>query len=80
MSGYLLASELADLVGCKINQHAVMKRWLNDRRWKYVLDRNGLPKVARAYHDKKLGIGDDGNAGNFAAVPNLEVRARKAAK
>ncbi|WP_430228066.1 DUF4224 domain-containing protein [Paraburkholderia tropica] len=55
MSDYLTASELADLIGCKPNQRTRMINWLADNRWKYVVDRNGIPKVARAFRDLKLG-------------------------
>lgn len=56
MSDYLTADELADLVGCKPNQRTVMARWLDDAGWRWIPDRNGLPKVARAYHDTKMGL------------------------
>ncbi|GAA5231799.1 DUF4224 domain-containing protein [Verticiella sediminum] len=55
---YLTASELASLVGCKPNQRSMMSRWLDRNRWRWVPGRDGLPRVAREYHDKKLGITD----------------------
>lgn len=56
MSSYLSADELADLIGCKANQRSIMARWLDKEGWKWVPGRNGLPRVARAYHDKKMGL------------------------
>jgi hypothetical protein len=71
MSDYLSASELADLVGCKPNQRTAMVKWLDDKRWKYETDRHGLPKVARAYYNRKMGISDDNIKGKYADTPNL---------
>ncbi|MFZ6727396.1 DUF4224 domain-containing protein [Undibacterium sp. MH2W] len=71
MSPYLTASELAELVGCKSNQKRTMQAWLETRRWRFELDKSGLPKVARAYHDRKMGINDDHQKQKFAEVPNL---------
>ncbi|MEM5311506.1 DUF4224 domain-containing protein [Paraburkholderia sp. JHI869] len=51
MSDYLTTSELADLIGCKLNQRTSMINWLSDNRWKFVIDRNGIPKVARVFRD-----------------------------
>ncbi|KVM92288.1 DUF4224 domain-containing protein [Burkholderia stagnalis] len=56
MSDYLTAHELADLVSCKPNQRAAMARWLEQNHWRFVIDKSGLPKVARAYRDQKLGL------------------------
>jgi hypothetical protein len=74
VSDYLSADELADLVGCRPNQRSVMGKWLSDRRWRFVLDRNQFPKVARSYYRKKLGLEDDGPSQAFATGPNLEIR------
>lgn len=73
MSDYLSASELSDLVGCKSNQRAAMIGWLKDNHWRYVVDKNGMPKVARAYRDLKLGLSDDHKNSRFDATPNLEA-------
>lgn len=70
-SNYLTATELADLVGCKSNQRKIMQDWLDDRNWKYEVDKTGLPKVARAFHDRKLGISEDKVKVKYAEVPNL---------
>lgn len=76
-SNYLLASELADLVNCKINQRKIMEEWLAARRWKFEIDKTGLPKVARAYHDRKMGILDekllDKSHQKYAETPNLSA-------
>jgi hypothetical protein len=73
MNDYLSSYELADLVGCKSNQRATMIRWLADNRWKFVVDRNGVPKVARAYRDQKLGLTSDTTASKYDATPNLQA-------
>lgn len=74
MSDYLTAHELADLVDCKPNQRAAMARWLDKNRWRYVVDSNGLPKVARAYHDQKLGLTSvEPKSTRYDAGPNLQA-------
>lgn len=73
MSDYLTASELADLIGCKSNQRAAMIGWLADNRWKYVVDKNGVPKVARAYRDLKLGLTTDTKTTKYDDAPNLQA-------
>lgn len=73
MSDRLSASELADLVGCKPNQRCRMAAWLHKNRWKYEIDVTGLPIVARAYHDRKLGIAEDKNQSKYADAPNLQA-------
>lgn len=69
MSEYLSANELADLIGCRANQRAIMCRWLDERRWKYVESKGGMPKVLRAYRDKKLGLGHEET--KYESGPNL---------
>ncbi|MDN7754077.1 DUF4224 domain-containing protein [Burkholderia gladioli] len=75
MSAYLSASELADLVGCKPNQRATMARWLDRNGWSYVVDIMGLPKVARAYRDQKLGLAPDESPAKsrFATEPDFDA-------
>jgi hypothetical protein len=74
MSDYLSAQELAELVGCKPNQRAAMTHWLTDNHWRFVLDKNGLPKVARAYRDRKLGLVNETSTNSkFDAAPNLQA-------
>ncbi|KVD48645.1 hypothetical protein WS61_07440 [Burkholderia sp. ABCPW 11] len=75
MSAYLTAGELADLVGCKPNQRATMARWLDRNGWRYVVDTNGLPKVARAFHDQKLGIAPEESAidSRVATEPDFDA-------
>ena len=74
MSEYLSSHELADLIGCKPNQRTLMARWLEDNGRPFVIDRNGIPKVARAYRDRKLGIETaDPVSTKYAAGPNLEA-------
>jgi Domain of unknown function (DUF4224) len=68
---FLSMDELADLVGCKVNQRAIMARWLDDRRWRYVLDRHERPKVAREFFNKKMGISDEPAKSNLTLGPDL---------
>jgi hypothetical protein len=70
-TGYLSAGELAELVGCKSNQRTKMAAWLKTCRWRYEIDANGLPKVARAYHDRKMGISEEKVKEKYADEPNL---------
>lgn len=71
MSEYLSAAELADLIGCRSNQRAIMCKWLDKHRWKYVDDSKSMPKVLRAYRDKKLGLGHEEN--KYDSGPNIEA-------
>ncbi|MCW5118614.1 DUF4224 domain-containing protein [Burkholderia cenocepacia] len=75
MSTYLTARELADLIGCKPNQRATMARWLDRNGWRYAIDINGLPKVARAFHDQKLGTAAEEPAtdSRFATEPDFDA-------
>lgn len=73
MSDRLSASELAEMVGCRPNQRSIMVRWLEDRRWKFDTDRNGLPIVMRAYRDRKLGISEDKTGAKYADSPNRQA-------
>ncbi|MBN3838880.1 DUF4224 domain-containing protein [Burkholderia sp. Ac-20349] len=73
MSDYLTAHELVDLVGCKPNQRAAMSRWLELNHWRFVVDKTGLPKVARAYRDQKLGLATKTQTTRHDAGPNLQA-------
>jgi hypothetical protein len=73
MSDYLTSDELADLVGCKPNQRAAMTHWLRDNHWRFVVDKNGLPKVARVYRDQKLGLSVESKTTKFDASPNRQA-------
>lgn len=78
MNDYLSSQELADLIGCKPNQRAAMARWLEDHSWMFVIDRNGIPKVARTYRDRKLGIETTTTTSTkYAAGPDLEAFSRR---
>ena len=52
MSLLLTAVEVFELTGRK--QPAAQVRWLARRGWKYELDFDGRPKVARAYFEWRL--------------------------
>lgn len=70
---YLSADELGELVGCKANQRTKMTEWLKGNRWRYEVGANGLPRVARAYHDRKMGISEEKVQTKYADSPNLEA-------
>lgn len=71
---YLSAHELADLVECKVNQRSCMIAWLEANQWRFVIDKNGFPKVAWAFHDKKLGISETPQKmGKYAEAPNMQA-------
>lgn len=71
MSGYLTADELAELVDCKPNQRCKMAEWLKKNKWRFEIASSGLPRVARAYHDRKMGISDEKAQHKYADEPNL---------
>lgn len=73
VSQYLTMDELAGLVGCKANQRARMAKWLDANYWCYVLDSHGIPKVARAYHDRKMGISEGSTSPRYADGPNRQA-------
>lgn len=68
---YLTANELAELIECKPNQRSKMVSWLTSNRWKFEVGSTGLPRVARAYHDRKLGITEMKAHIKHAEAPNL---------
>lgn len=71
--GYLSADELAELVDCKPNQRARMVDWLRERKWKFEIASTGLPRVARAYHDRVMGVTDEPKRQKYADEPNLQA-------
>jgi len=72
-SGYLSADELAELVDCKPNQRSKMVNWLSTHKWRFEIGSSGLPRVARAYHDKKMGISEETTRSRYAETPNLSA-------
>jgi hypothetical protein len=52
---YLTREQLAELIDCSPSSLRCMKRWLDHNGWPYVVGRSGFPKVARSYHDSRLG-------------------------
>lgn len=72
-TAYLSASELAELVDCKPNQRSKMVSWLTSNRWRFEIGASGMPRVARAYHDKKMGISDEPARTKYAEAPNLQA-------
>lgn len=74
MSDYLTATELAELIGCKPNQRALMVTWLVTNHWKHVLSKQGLPRVLREYRNRKLGLIDDTqHAASLEVGPNVDA-------
>jgi hypothetical protein len=72
--GYLSADELSDLVDCKPNQRCKMIAWLKENKWKYEVGASGLPRVARAYHDRKMGITDEKTSTKLSDEPYFKGR------
>lgn len=72
-AGRLSATELAELVGCKVNQRCRMAAWLRSNHWKHEIDANGLPIVAKAYRDRKLGVSEEKTVTKYAETPDLEA-------
>ncbi|MDR3398710.1 MAG: DUF4224 domain-containing protein [Pandoraea sp.] len=54
MSPYLSREEVRELTGTPIRKRQV--RWLLASRWPHEIDSRGRVLIARAYHDKRLGI------------------------
>lgn len=73
MMNYLSASELAELAGLKPGQRCRMQAWLTKNRWEFEVDARGLPKVARAYHDRKMGITEEATSIKYDQAPNLQA-------
>ena len=77
MSDYLSTDDLSDLIGCKSNQRSRMIEWLMKNRWIFIVDCNGVPKVLKAYRDKRMGMSDpDAARAGFATGPDLTIRPR----
>lgn len=72
-TAYLSADELAELVECKSNQRSKMIAWLTEHRWRFEVGTKGMPRVARAYHDKKMGISEETTRARYAETPNLNA-------
>jgi hypothetical protein len=51
-SPYLSEAELHDLTGRA--RRGAQTAWLRRNRWRFVLDADDKPKVARAYHDRRM--------------------------
>jgi hypothetical protein len=71
--GYLSTDELAELVDCKPNQRSKMITWLTSHRWRFEVASTGVPRVARAYHDRKMGITEEKVKTKYADEPNYEA-------
>ncbi len=51
---YLLKAELRALTDCA--RAAGQMAWLDANGWPYAISAHGWPKVARAYHDQRMGL------------------------
>lgn len=51
---FVSRDELAELIGCAPTSRACMRRWLKKNGWPFEADRNGFPKVLRAYYDQRM--------------------------
>lgn len=69
----MTATELANHVGCKVNQRCRMAAWLRKNHWKHEIDATGLPIVARTYYERKMGISDDKTKAKHAEEPNRQA-------
>lgn len=59
-SKYLGRYELRELTGTPIRARQIL--WLAQQGWPHVVDVHGRVLVARAYHDKQMGIIDSKSA------------------
>ena len=51
---HLTAEELAEMIGCRANSFACMRRYLDKHRWPYAPNLRGFPKVSRDYYDARM--------------------------
>jgi hypothetical protein len=72
MSNYLSAPDLAELVGCRPNSYACMRRWLDRNGWPYAQSRIGMPIVSKAYHDARM-AGEKTPSAPDAIEPDLSA-------
>lgn len=65
----LTADELAELTGYPSARG--QRRWLDDNGWRYVVARDGSPRVARAYALQQMGV--VGETVQSATEPNWQA-------
>ena len=73
---HLTRAELRTLTGTPIVARQV--DWLRAQRWVFVLDTHQRPTIARAYHDKRMGI-VDASAPPVPSVPDWSLDVCRAA-
>jgi uncharacterized protein YjcR len=73
MIARMTATELANHVGCKPNQRCRMAAWLRKNNWKHEIDATGLPIVAKAYYERKMGITEEKTKAKYAEEPNRQA-------
>jgi hypothetical protein len=73
---YLTRSELRELTGRR--QRDAIAAWLKAQRWRYVVDADGWPKVARAFHDARLGLTDQPAPASVESEPDFSSLRRVA--
>lgn len=69
----LTPEELREITGRL--QPAAQLRWLGERKWTFEIGRDGLPKVARAYFERRMVMGEGraGDSSESAAEPSWQV-------
>lgn len=74
-SSYLTRFELRELTGTPLRSRQLA--WLVVNGWPHAVDVHGRVLVARAYHDKQLGISSDSatTASPLVAPPPLNLSA-----
>ncbi|WP_367646389.1 DUF4224 domain-containing protein [Achromobacter dolens] len=50
-----------------------MERWLTRNGWPFVIGNTGIPRVMRAYRDRKLGISDGNQKARLSQGPNRDA-------
>ena len=65
----LTAAELAELTGYPSARG--QRKWLDERRWRYEVARDGSPRVARAYFLHRMGV--PGETAQAATEPNWQA-------
>jgi hypothetical protein len=51
---HLTADELAEMIGCRANSFACMRRYLTKHNWPYAPNLRGFPKVSRDYYEARM--------------------------
>jgi hypothetical protein len=71
MEKYLGRNELRELTGTPIRARQLL--WLAQQGWPHVVDVHGRVLVARAYHDKKMGITESTTTGSTQRTARIRL-------